>query len=1411
MDFTDSHSRLLIENLPDAFAYHKIVEDSTGAGVDYVFIEVNTAFEEMTGLRRDEVISRRVTEVLPGIEDSGGDWIATYASVAASGEPQRFEMYSPPLGRWYAVTAYSDRTGYFATIFRDITDSRRKERNLEFLAESAKRSLARPMAELPYQSLADGLRELSGARLVTLTIQAREGVRLGTHALSCADDICHVAAEPDARELLAGICQDIAKSASARANEAVAARDRASDHGTVRGETANQEESLLRFESLRESVPDTLSHERVEELESCLGIGEVWAATISYKGAAFGSFILFMPRSSVWSGCGAVDAKAVRLYSDQAALTLRSKEAERDAVRLVDNSPDIIARFNTDFEHIYCNRACEVYFGVEKDYLIGKRFTDLNPDAPKRDRDAFERMTEALRQCLETKAEQKHELTHELNGEWRTLATRVVPEFADNGSVESLLSVTRDVTDYARVERQLRNTKERLDTLISHTPAVIYSYTVVDGQPRVDYVSKNVRRLLGYEAEDFTGSLEMFKACVHPDDYGGLSAAMKSLLSQGGETVIEYRVQDINGIYHWLRDEQRVLTRPDGTTEGFGSWWDITETRQVQEALRDSEQRLRSIIESAKSVALVVTDLNSSIEEFSPGAERIFGYTPDQMIGGSVAILHNPDEAARLSDYIEKLHRDGTGFTVETDLVRKNGELFPALFTLEPLFDGYGELAGTLGVSVDISELRQVQDALLAAKEQAEVASKAKSDFLASMSHEIRTPMNGVIGFTDLLLTTDLDTVQKQYLEHAHSSARSLLMLLNDILDFSKIEANRLQLEYAPLDLRDVLEKAMDIIAYRAHRKGLELILNIDPLLPQMVSSDEVRLHQILTNLLSNAAKFTEAGEVELKAVRADPAAPGTITFSVRDTGIGMTQEQKEKVFDSFMQADFSSTRRYEGTGLGLSISKSLVEKMGGELFVDTVPSEGSTFSFTLDMDVETAIPETPAPGSAVERVLIVDDNSHNREILQAMCAHWNIESWCASNGLETLEFLGTNTPVDAVLLDYHMPYMDGFDVADKIRNDLGLTREALPILFLSSSADDATVVDRCREFGIDFRIVKPVKMRELSIMLGNIRQATGSVRGASDAETDSGHDQHDRGSRDHAGCEVETEDGMPANAEAIRILIAEDNPSNMLLSVKMLERVFPNASILQAKDGEEAVALFESQRPQVVFMDVQMPGMDGHMAAAEIRRLEAERTDENSSRSHRTLIIALTAGALEGDREKAIEAGMDDYLAKPVTRDSLSGIVQQWKSYFSALPEAAQESGFGDSRLKSGEQEAARERVGDPIERAVTWLSSQGHGTDTIEQMVDLLVERIPELLETLRDSIAGDDMERTGTTAHSAKGLFNTIGLEEEAAHALAAEKAARGERHDEARQHGETVCRDLELLARWLKARSGREVRE
>ena len=500
------------------------------------------------------------------------------------------------------------------------------------------------------------------------------------------------------------------------------------------------------------------------------------------------------------------------------------------------------------------------------------------------------------------------------------------------------------------------------------------------------------------------------------------------------------------------------------------------------------------------------------------------------------------------------------------------------------------------------------------------------------MSHEIRTPLNGVIGFTELLKNTPLNKTQNEYLDNAITSANSLLNVISDILDFSKIEAGKLELELVKNDMFQLMESAVDIIKVHAANRKLELLLNIQPDMPRFALIDPIRLKQVLVNLMSNAVKFTHTGEVELKiSFTKKNDNIGFFTLTVIDTGIGVKDADKVKLFKAFSQADTSTTRRYGGTGLGLIISNSLAQKMGSKIEFESEFGKGSSFSLTLETEYEYAEIIKKPISSPIKSVLVIDDNAHNRLILEHTFNYWGIDFTGVDSGIKALEILKTSIHFDLLIVDYNMPEMDGIETIKQIRKFNELSSQNQSIIMLHSSSDDITIHDAAKELDIQFSLTKPIKSDELYNYLQNVQIVS-----------------ENNTITQQKSIYANKNEELP---HELKILIAEDNIMNMMVISRMLINILPNVQLVEATNGLEAIELLNSFVPDLILMDVQMPVMDG-INATKIIRLNA------NTQIAQLPIIALTAGVTKEERSVCYEAGMNYFLSKPIENNLLYDMI---------------------------------------------------------------------------------------------------------------------------------------------------------
>ena len=879
-----------------------------------------------------------------------------------------------------------------------------------------------------------------------------------------------------------------------------------------------------------------------------------------------------------------------------AAAKAASERCEPDLVRLLAGLDDFLKRIEATYEQF------------DRDLELRTRSLELSSaeltEANTRLRDELasrERALAALRELIAGLRPSGSSIAQEGETDLEELSTRLSWLIAERESDR----------------RALDNQKFALD---QH--AIV---SVTDTLGTILYANDKFCEISGYSREELLGqNHRVIKSAVHPPEF---FRNLWETISSGRVWHGEVCNRAKGGHHYWVRATIAPLLGADGRPEQYiAIRTDITARKAAEERLEEQLHLMEEILE-AIPLPVYIKDCDGRYLRLNRAFEAFFQIRREDYLGRTLHDLLPPEDARIHAERDAALFAVAGTQTYEASVHSRDGDRHDTIYRKATLTRPDGSVFGLLGAIIDITDRKAAEVALQEAKEVAEAANRAKSQFLANMSHEIRTPMNGIIGMTELALDTRLDDEQREYLGIVRSSADALLGLINDILDFSKIEAGKLLVECIPFDLHHVLGETLKPLALRALEKRLELVCDIAADVPEHVLGDPGRLRQILVNLVGNAIKFTDLGEIALEVRLTSGKA---IHFAVRDTGIGIPEEKQAQIFEAFTQEDSSTTRRYGGTGLGLSISARLAELMGGRLSVESEPGKGSTFHVVLALPANPEGPPPLAPPAALSgrRILVVDDNATNRKIVANTVERWGMICTATADGNDALLLLRTAPPFDAAILDAHMPEIDGFALAIAIHEQMGLASPPLLLLTSGAHRGDAR---RCRDCGIAAYFPKPVAARDLAGALSRLFGADPPPI--------------------HRESGLVTRHSLREGERTLNVLLVEDHPINQKLACSLLEKWGHRVEI--AGHGAHALDLIESGRQfDIVLMDMQMPVMGGIEATERIRCMEIERGWP------RIPIVAMTANAMQSDREACLAAGMDDYLAKPIRAADLAAVL---------------------------------------------------------------------------------------------------------------------------------------------------------
>ncbi len=959
------------------------------------------------------------------------------------------------------------------------------------------------------------------------------------------------------------------------------------------------------------------------------------------------------------------------------------------------------------------------------------------------------------------------------NGEEFWESASISPIVNVEGEITHFVAAKADITERKRAEEKQKENAARTRAIVDHAADGIIT---IDEQCIIEEFNPAAERIFGHKAAEVIG--QNVNMLMPEPFYGQHDMYVKNYLETGNAKIIGVGRETFGRrkdgtkfpIYLAVSDiqlkDRRIFT---------GIVRDISELKQAEEALREQAIQLRTIFQKSP-IGILHVGKDGTVLDCNERHAELMGSTREKIIGMNLKKEIRNDEVR--AAVFGALAGEQNEFEGEYTSV-SGGKTVVVRSVFSPIEPGTSSTE-VINTTEDITERKQMendlqeriqqldeaQSAMLnmmedldEEKARAEEATRAKSDFLANMSHEIRTPMNAVIGMAYLALKTELTPKQQDYLNKIQSSANSLLGIINDILDFSKIEAGKLDMETVDFQLEDTLDNISTLVGIKTQEKGLELLFKTDPSVPTALVGDPLRLGQILINLSNNAVKFTEAGEivVSTELVKKDKAQV-TLKFSVQDTGVGMTSEQAAKLFQPFMQADSSTTRKYGGTGLGLTISKRLAEMMGGEIWVESEQGQGSTFSFTANFGLgqEKARKQyKPAYELRGMKVLVVDDNATSRDILQEMLESFTFEVTVAASGPEgisELESVKVDKPFELVVMDWKMPGMDGIEASRRIKDHEGLSK--IPAIILVTAYGREEIMQLAEEVGLDGFLLKPVNP---SMLFDTIIQAFGEAvpktsRIAQRREQETEAFEHIRGAN---------------------VLLVEDNEINQQVAKEILEGAGLN--VVLAADGQEGVNAVKESNYDVVLMDVQMPVMDGYTASREIRNSKSE--------IRNVPIIAMTAHAMAGDDQKSIDAGMNDHITKPIDPDKLFATLQKW-----VQPVAARTAAEKSLPESGGAAVPDAPVTAQPVEED---LPASLPGFDLAAGLARLMGNKrlyrkllldfganYGEAAGQIHEALTARDFEKAHSLIHNLKGLAGNLAASDLQAAAVAVEKLVKGQ---------------------------------
>ncbi len=914
-----------------------------------------------------------------------------------------------------------------------------------------------------------------------------------------------------------------------------------------------------------------------------------------------------------------------------------------------------------------------------------------------------------------------------------------VKKLKNKNGFHALLTVLENIElSYEKLHYE----KQLFRLLMDNIPDAIY---FKDRRSRFIDVSKSMTKIFGVDSIDqIIGKTDFDfhtakNAKKYLQDEEKIIETGKPIINQEQKELWQGEVQS-----YTLTTKMPIKTDTGEIIGTFGISKDITKQKKLEEKLSKSKNTLQMLLDySSERIYFKDTDHRFTLVN-KAHKEYLKLHEFDNIIGKTDFDLFPEKDVKEWHKIEKKIMETGEPISFEGQDQLPNGKIRWILTSKAPRYDSNGSIAGIIGISRDITDRKKKEEELKNAKEEAESANQAKSQFLANMSHEIRTPMNGIMGMNSLLLDTDLDEEQRSYAMTVSKSADALLSVINDILDFSKIEAGKLEMEKITFNIRSMLNDFAKSIAYRAEKKGIEFICTAAPDVPFYAVGDPGRIRQVLMNLTGNAIKFTEAGEVSVFCELIDEINDDIVLkFSVKDTGIGIPAKYQKKLFQSFSQADSSTTRKYGGTGLGLAISRQLSKMMGGEIGFSSIENSGTTFWFTIQVKKSDKSLDFKKPGNIKgTRILFVDDNKTNRDYIRKQLEYWNVKAKTVPSGGEALvqlhQAVDENQPYEIAILDMQMPGFDGVTLGKAIKNDDKIKK--IPLVMMTSVGNRGEV-KKLRDIGFSAYLTKPVNPSDLyntlSMILGNSEKIINEPE----------------------KMEIITKFSLSEQEKAnIKVLVVEDNPTNQKVALGMLNTIGIDASYL-AENGEDAIEKLKQYEFDLVFMDIQMPVLDGIKATKLIRK------KITGVKNPKVPIIAMTANAMKGADEQCLTAGMDDYISKPIKLNELRKMIAKW------LPKIYKEENI--SKIGGDKPDLLFDKE--------TMLENLGGSEDLLAEILDTFVDDTTENIKKLKALITNNDLNEAAKVAHAIKGSAGNITADKIRQIALYLEKNCKQENRD------------------------------